>query len=313
MVNGSCYFMCYVVEIVYGQILVIFVFKFICYMGIIFGLFKEFLQFEEICDDCQIVDFCYGVCQVGGDINFEFLFGSFDDLLEVVILGIWVVDGVLGGDGDCLKVGMVCCFFIVECFFGDIVMVDKLYYCFIGVELNILVLVISVNVMIIGIFGMVGLDMFIVQVIIVGVIYVVLMIILLLDLFIGILNENGMLIVVIIEIQLNLENGLEVCFVVGFKKLILLFIGWLNVLGIIMVYFENFLLLDKFINEIEFLIVFEFLDGVGNKYVFILFCIKYNGGQLDVEGEGLIILSMLFQVFLDSVIQFNIIIDKVFV
>lgn len=311
MANGSRHSMRYVAETVYGQTPATPAFKPIRHTGTTLGLSKESLQSEEIRDDRQIADFRHGARQVGGDINFELSFGSFDDLLEAVTLGTWVADGAPGGDGDRLKAGTVRRSFTVERFFGDIATADKPYHRFTGVELNTLALAISANVMITGTFGTVGSDMSTAQAIIAGATYAAPTTTSPLDSFTGTLNENGTPIAVITEIQLNLENGLEARFVVGSKKSILPSIGRSNVSGTITAYFENSLLLDKFINETESSIVFELPDGAGNKYVFTLPRIKYNGGQPDVEGEGPITLSMPFQALLDSVTQSNIIIDKV--
>ncbi|QNN97185.1 hypothetical protein P9A51_gp30 [Xanthomonas phage Xp12] len=311
MANGSRHSMRYVAETVYGQTPATPAFKPIRHTGTTLGLSKESLQSEEIRDDRQIADFRHGARQVGGDINFELSFGSFDDLLEAVTLGTWVADGAPGGDGDRLKAGTVRRSFTVERFFGDIATADKPYHRFTGVELNTLALAISANAMITGTFGTVGSDMSTAQAIIAGATYAAPTTTSPLDSFTGTLNENGTPIAVITEIQLNLENGLEARFVVGSKKSILPSIGRSNVSGTITAYFENSLLLDKFINETESSIVFELPDGAGNKYVFTLPRIKYNGGQPDVEGEGPITLSMPFQALLDSVTQSNIIIDKV--
>ncbi|UIS24743.1 major tail structural protein [Stenotrophomonas phage vB_SmaS-AXL_1] len=311
MANGSRHSMRYVAETVYGQTPATPAFKPIRHTGTTLGLSKESLQSEEIRDDRQIADFRHGARQVGGDINFELSFESLDDLLEAVTLGSWIADGAPGGEGDRLKAGTQRRSFTIERFFGDIATVDKPYHRFTGVEMNTLALAISANAMITGTLGTVGSDMSTASAIIVGATYAAPTTTSPLDSFTGTLNEAGVPIAVITEIQLNLENGLEARFVVGSKKSILPSIGRSNVSGTITAYFENSLLLDKFINETESSIVFELPDGAGNKYVFTLPRIKYNGGQPDVEGEGPITLSMPFQALLDSTTQTNIIIDRV--
>jgi hypothetical protein len=54
--------------------------------GTTLGLAKDSLQSEEIRSDRQIADFRQGANQVGGDINFELSYGSFDQFLEAVLL-----------------------------------------------------------------------------------------------------------------------------------------------------------------------------------------------------------------------------------
>ncbi len=210
-----------------------------------------------------------------------------------------------------LKAGTVRRSFTVERYFGDILTVDKPYHRFTGVEFNTLALAISANAMITGTFGVLGQNMTTATAIIAGATYANPTTTSPLDSFTGTLNEAAVPIAVITEIQLNLENGLEARFVVGSKASIQPSIGRSNCSGQITAYFENSLLLDKFINETESSIVFELPDGAGNKYVITLPRIKYNGGQPDVEGEGPITLSMPFQALLDSATQTNIQIERV--
>lgn len=386
MANGSRHSMRYVAESVYGQTPATPAFKPIRHTGTTLGLSKESLQSEEIRSDRQIADFRHGAYQVGGDINFELSFGSFDDLLEAVTLGTWtanfstglqslsasvgafaraagsfITDGLAvndvivssgfataGNNGRFritaltattatvtplegqtmavdaaaasrtlstfrakLKAGTVRRSFSMERFFGDILTADKPYHRFTGVELNTLALAISANAMITGTFGALGQNMTTGTTVIAGATYANPTTTSPLDSFTGTLNEAGTPIAVITEIQLNLENGLEARFVVGSKQSILPSIGRSNCSGTITAYFENSLLLDKFINETESSIVFELPDGAGNKYVFTLPRIKYNGGQPDVEGEGPITLSMPFQSLLDTATQTNIQIERV--
>lgn len=386
MANGSRHSMRYVAESTYGQTPATPAFKPIRHTGTTLGLSKESLQSEEIRSDRQIADFRHGAYQVGGDMNFELSFGSFDDLLEAVTLGTWTPNGTTGAqslsatvgtfaraagsfitdglavndiivasgftnagnngrfritaltatsatvtalDGQTqvveaaaaarvlstfrgkLKAGTTRRSFSVERFFGDVLTADKPYHRFTGVELNTLALAISANAMITGTFGALGQNMTTGQTALAGATYANPTTTSPLDSFTGTLNEAGTPIAVITEIQLNLENGLEARFVVGSKQSILPSIGRSNCSGTITAYFENSLLLDKFINETESSIIFELPDGAGNKYIVTLPRIKYNGGQPDVEGEGPITLSMPFQALLDTATQTNIQIERV--
>lgn len=386
MANGSRHSMRYVAEATYGTTPATPAFKPIRHTSTTLGLSKESLQSEEIRDDRQIADFRHGAYQVGGDMNIELSFASFDDLLEAALLGTWVatkttgaqslaatvgtltraagsfvtdgfaVDDVVinsgftnaGNNGRfrvsavaatvltltalegqtmvveaaaagrtvnslraILKAGTVRRSFTVERFFGDILTIDKPYHRFTGVEFNTLALAISANAMITGTLGVLGQNMTTDTAIVTGATYAAPTTTSPLDSFTGTLNEAGTPIAVITEIQLNVENGLEARFVVGSKASIRPSIGRSNCSGQITAYFENSLLLDKFINETESNIVFELPDGAGNKYIVTLPRIKYNGGQPDVEGEGPITLSMPFQALLDATTQTNIQIERV--
>ena len=79
-----------------------------------------------------------------------------------------------------------------------------------------------------------------------------------------------------------------------------------NVTGQVTAYFENSILMDKFINETASSLSFELQDPAGNGYTFLLPNIKYTGGQPDVSGEGPITLAMPFQALYDSTVGTNI-------
>lgn len=309
MANGSRHSMRIVAESAYGTTPATPAFDIIRHTGTTLGLSKESLQSEELRDDRQIADFRHGAYQVGGDINIELSYGSFDKLLEAVLCGTWQIDSPAAGT-DRLKAGTVRRSFTIERFFGDILTVDKPYHRFTGVEFNTMSLAINANAMITGSFGVLGQNMTTSTVIVTGATYNPATTTSPLDSFTGTLQEAGTPIAVITEIQLNVENGLEARFVVGSKQSIRPSIGRSNVSGQVTAYFENSTLLDKFINETESSIVFELPDGAGNLYTVTLPRIKYTGGQPDVDGEGPITLSMPFQALLDSVTGTNIIIDR---
>lgn len=309
MADGSRHSMRFVPEATYGVTPATPAFDIIRHTGTTLGLSKEALQSEEIRDDRQIADFRHGARQAGGDISIELSYGSFDKILEALLGGTWTADTPAVGT-DQLKAGTTRRSFTVERFFGDILTADKPYHRFTGVEFNTLQLQINANAMVTGTIGVVGKDLATDTAIVAGATYNTASTTSPLDSFTGTLNEAGTPIAVITEIQFNLDNGLDPRFVVGSKNTIRPSIGRSNISGQITAYFENSLLLDKFINETESDIEFNLPDGAGNNLKFILPRIKYNGGQPDVQGEGPITLAMPFQALLDSVTGTNIIIER---
>lgn len=309
MADGSRHSLRVIAEVTHGITPTTPIFKYIRHTGTTLGLSKEALQSEEIRDDRQIADFRHGARQVGGDISIELSYGSFDQILEALLCGTWAT-GVPTVGIDRLKAGTVRRSFTLERFFGDIALGDKPYHRFTGVEFNSLQLQVTANAMITATIGIVGKEMVTAGTIITGATYTPATTTSPLDSFTGTLNEAGIAIAVITEITLNLDNGLDPRFVVGSKSSIRPSIGRSNVTGQITAFFENSLLLDKFINETESSIVFELPDGAGNLLRFNIPRIKYSGGQPDVQGEGPITLSMPFQALLDSTLQTNIIIER---
>ena len=86
MANGSRHSLFAVKESVYGQTPNNPALDLVRITGTTLGLAKDSLQSEEIRSDRQIADFRLGANQVGGDINFELSYGSFDQFLEAVLL-----------------------------------------------------------------------------------------------------------------------------------------------------------------------------------------------------------------------------------
>lgn len=309
MANGSRHSMRYVAEASYGVTPATPAFKPIRHTGTTLALTKEALQSEEIRNDRQIADFRHGAFQTGGDINVELSYGSFDELLEAVLCGTWTAGTpVLGTDQ--LKAGIKRRSFTIERHFGDLLTAQKPYHRFTGVEFNTLAVSVAANAMITATLGVVGQGFSTDTAALAGATYTTATTTSPLDSFTGSLKEAGSLIAVITEIQLNVENGLEPRFVVGSKQSIRPSIGRSNVSGTITAYFEDSTLLNKFVNETESSIEFELPDGAGNKLIFKLPRVKYNGGQPDVEGEGPITLSMPFQALLDATTGTNLIIER---
>ena len=309
MANGSRHSMRYVAEATYGTTPATPAFKPIRHTSTTLGLSKEALQSEEIRDDRQIADFRHGSYQIGGDIGIELSYGGFDDLIQAVLMGTWA-PGVPAVGTDRLMAGSTRRSFTVERYFGDIQAADKPYHRFTGVEFNTLSLSVAANAMVTGTFGVLGKSLSLATAIVAGATYAAPTTTSPLDSFTGTITEGGVAIAVITELTLTLENSLEARFVVGSKSSIQPSSGRSNCSGQVTAYFENSLLLEKFINETESSIIFTLPDGAGNTYTFTLPRIKYTGGQPDVSGEGPITLSMPFQALVDSVTGTNIILDR---
>lgn len=309
MANGSRHSLAYVLESVYGQTPANPAFKALRHTGTSLGLSRETLTSEELRSDRMIPDVRGGAHQIGGDIEFELSYGSFDDILEAVLCGTWTVDG--GGIGvDRLKAGVVRRSFTLERNFGDLLAVDSPYHRFTGVEFNSMELAINANAIITGSFGVIGQGQSLGSAILPGATYAPAPTTSVLDSFTGSLKEGGNVLGAITEISLSLENGLEPRFVVGSKNSLRPSIARSNVSGSVTAYFESSALLMKFINEEVSSIEFELPDGEGNKQTWVLPRIKYMGGQPDVGGEGPILLQMPFQAILDPVTGTNLYIDR---
>jgi sporulation protein YlmC with PRC-barrel domain len=120
------------------------------------------------------------------------------------------------------------------------------------------------------------------------------------DSFTGTIEENGSVVAVVTQIQLDINNGLEPLFVVGQAAAAGISIGRFTVGGTITVYFDSVTLFNKFVNETESDLMFETGDVAGNLYRWKLPRIKYNGAPPDVSGEGPVTLAMPIQALYDA-------------
>lgn len=281
--------------------------------GTTLGLSKDTLQSNEIRSDRQLSDLRMGSNQVGGDVNFELSYGSFDKFLSAALMATngWEADTPALGT-DQIKAGQGRQGFTFVRHFADIQAVDKPYYIYRGCEINTLSLSIAANSMITGTFSVIGKSQELAQdLTALGTpTFPAASTTSPLDSFTGSLKENGTTIAVITEIQLQLENNINPRFVVGQKDSIDASVGRSNCTGTITAFFEDSSLVEKFINETESNIEFELPDGAGNLLKVIIPRIKYTGGQPDVSGEGPITLSMPFQALLDATEGTNIIMER---
>lgn len=312
MANGSRHGLFAVKETAYGVTPVDPVFDTVRITGTTLGLTKEGLQSDEIRSDRQIADYRLGNNQVGGDINFELSYGSFDKFLQAVLLsGDWETGVPIVGAAQ-IKTGVTRSSFTLVRHFADLAAASKPFYIYSGVEINTMSLSISPSAMVTGTFSVVGKSQTAAT-----------------DLtslgtptfdaptttspmdaFTGTLLEGSEEIAVITEITLTLENGIEPRFVVGSKDTIKPSVARANLTGQITAYFEDSRLVDKFLNETDSSIQFTLPDTDGNELTFVIPRIKYTGGQPDVDGEGPITLSMPFQALYDAVSENNFFIHR---
>ena len=130
------------------------------------------------------------------------------------------------------------------------------------------------------------------------------------DSFSGTITEGGGAIATVTSIEFSLENGINPLFVVGSDTTLEPSIGKSRLTGTMTAYFQSAALLNKFINETASTLVFTLFDPAGNEISFELPNIKYNGGQVDVEGEGEVTIPLPFIALYDSTEASNIVIER---
>lgn len=251
------------------------------------NLVKTGLVSQEIRSDREIIDARHGVQRVQGQIGFELSYGAFDAWLEAACFGAFSTDVLKGG--TTLKS------FTLESRHTDIAQ----YRAFTGVVVDQMSLTIRPDAIVTGTFDILGQDM--------GISGTTLdaspddvATNLPFDSFQGSINEGGSSIAIVTGLDINLQNGITPAYVIGSAQTPQMIPSRRNITGTVTAYFENATLLNKFINETESSIDVTLTDAAGNDLTIDLPRIKYMGGEVPVNGEGEIILSLPFQALRDS-------------
>lgn len=286
--TGSRHDMAYVAESTFGTTPTTPVFVPIRHTGTTLGLSKDAIESEELRQDRQIAHYRHGNKSVSGDVNIELSYGSFDDLLQATLAGSWASDVLLAGTTRRS--------FTIERHHSDI----NKYLRSTGCSFNSMSLSVAPNSMVTGSFSIIGKSFTVASTAISGATYSSEATSAPFDSFTGSVNEGGSSVAVVTGIELSVDNGMEALYVVGSDETLLPSIGKSTVTGSITAYFENSLLIDKFISETASSLEFTLTDQAGNSYIFELPNVKYNSGNPEVGGPGAITVSLDFVALYDS-------------
>lgn len=256
--------------------------------GTTVGLSKDAIESEELRQDRQVANFRHGNISVGGDINFELSYGTFDDLIEATLCGSWASDIVLAGTTRRS--------FTIERYHADITK----YLRSTGCNFNSMSLSIAPNSMVTGSFNVIGKSMSVSSTLLTGATYNADTTSEPFDSFTGSITEGGSSIATITSLDLAVDNGAEALYVVGSDSTLLPSVGKSMVTGTITAYFEDSSLIDKFIAETSSSIVFVLTDLGGSSYTVTLPNVKYNSGNPEVSGPGAITVSLDFIALYDA-------------
>lgn len=296
MSNGSRHGLYLAPEMVYGTTPATPSFDFYRHNTTTLAAVKNTLQSEEIRPNRQISDFRMGTQQAAGNVVSELAFGSFDQVLEALMLGTW--------NSDSVRIGTTRRSFSILRVFDDLdgaAPNNKKCQLFTGMEANTLSLAVTTEAINQITVGWVGKGMALSATPPVDATLGVPADTAGMDSFTGTITEGGQAIAVITEIQINLENGIEPRYVVGSRNSIRPSLGVARVSGQVTAYFEDSYLLEKYINEQTSNIEFTLTDGEGgNAYKFTLPKIKYTGGNTDVGGQGSITIVLPFTATYDG-------------
>lgn len=256
------------------------------------ALSKESFQSAEINATRNLQDYRHGNRQIGGDIGIELSAGTYDSLLEGLLMGTWTA--------NVLKIGQTRkSFSMLREFVDQTTAGQKRFHLATGVELNKLALSMVAGRIITGTFGVIGRDISYSDDDPSGATYDGPTTTTPMDTFLGSLTIGGSP-YDITELSLNIENGLTPNFILFDDKTSLPSTQLCNITGEIGVRFTSATLLEAFDAGTKLALAFTTQDAAGKSYAFSIPKIMLNGGQPDVGGEGPINLKIPFQAVYDT-------------
>lgn len=236
------------------------------------ALQKEGIESEEIRSDRQVAVFRHGNKSVSGTIDVEFRPLDFDSLLEGALFGDFDSDEVL-------RLGTTFKSFSFEDGALDI----NQYRVFTGCTVDTFSMTVEPNAIVLASFGIVGAGAATVSGSSIDATPTEPQSDTPFDSFSGTIKEGGSTIAVISSLEFSVENSVAPAFVVGSDTAPQMEYGRGSVAGTISAYFEDAVLLNKFINETESSLEFT-LTGTTN-YTFTFPRIKYSGGDIPLDNE----------------------------
>lgn len=266
------------------------------------ALSKDSFRSAEINATRNLQDYRHGNRQIGGDIGVEISAGTYDVILESLLMGAWTA--------NVLKIGQTRkSFSTLREFVDQTTAGQKKFHLFTGVELNKLALSMVAGRIVSGTFGVIGRDVSFSDDEPVDSVFDPVTTTLPMDTFTGSMTIGGVAYDVT-ELTVNIENGLTPNFVLFSDKTSLPSTQLCSLSGEIGVRFNSAVLLEAFAAGTKLALAFTISDGT-KSYAFSIPKIMLNGGQPDVGGEGPINLKIPFQAVYDTGIASTVQITRV--
>lgn len=262
---------------------------------------------NEIAPDPQVRDLIQTDAEAAGSINFELSYGSFDDFLAAALRGAWEVDG--GGVGvDELVCGTATDTFTIEKKFGT------KYHSFTGMGVNTFSLSLAVGQIITGSFGFMGAGMAqgntsvgtgtataattTTRINAVS--------------NVGTVGYDGTGYTGFISsFDLSLTNNMRSQKAIGTLGSVGLGYGEQAITGNAMVYFEDGVIYQDYLDGAETSFSIPLTDTAGNSYTITLPRVKFTTGQVQAGGKNQDVMAQMgWQALKDSVTGSSIIITR---
>lgn len=256
------------------------------------ALSKDTFKSNEIDASRNLKDYRHGNQQIGGDVGVEISSGTYDTLLEALLMGTWAT--------NVLKIGTTRrSFSMLRKWTDQGTAGKKQHHLFTGCEVNKLALKLVAGKIIEGTFGFLGRDVSYADAAPTGATYPAATTTLPMDAFSGSASVGGAS-YNITELTLNLENGLTPNFVLFSSLTSLPSNQVCGVSGEIGLRFESAALLEAFKAATQMAFTFTIQDSNAKSYTFSMPKVMLNGGQPDAGGEGPVNLKIPFTAIYDG-------------
>ena len=249
---------------------------------------------QEIRSDGNIPDITEMSSENTGSLDFELSYGTFDDLLESVLLGSW--------SSDVLKNGRTPKSFTLEKHYGG-TGITKPYHLFKGMSVNTLNLTMPAGGFVTGSFGFTGTNVeantarkqsaaytaATTTRVMTGVENV------------SSITDSGTAVARVMNASVSVSNNSRTRPVLGSTVTESIGYGYVEVTGNLSLYFKDGGLYDKFINQTDSALAFTLLDADTNQYIITLPKVKYISGPINASGVNTDVMAEIgFSAFYDS-------------
>lgn len=249
------------------------------------GLKKAVMLSQESRADRQLAGMKLGVNTVSGSLSSEIRFGAFDTLLEGVFEGAWV--------NGYLRPGIVRRSYCILRHFGDLAE-GKKFILIKGIEFKGLKIKINAKKLVAATFQVIGQSLVMLDDAPEGSVFLEEQENEQMDAFSGYVKEGGEDIGVVSELEFSLDKKLNPRFVICDKNTIKPGLHGSSCKGSITAFFEDSILLEKFINEQASSLETQ-IGSISESYTFGFQTIRYSGGRVDTSGVGDIPLNLQFE------------------
>ena len=296
--TGSRHDLAYIAEVTYGTTPGTPTLQKLRHTGTTLGLSKDSIESEELREDRHIAHYRHGNKSVGGDVNFEMSYGTYDDFLEAVMCGTWTT--------SVLKAGATSRSFTIGRYHADVAE----YIRSTGCSVNTFSLSVAPNSMVTGSFGILGQNTTITASALASSTYTAESTTAPFDSFTGAINIDDQSSAIVTALELNVTNGMEPQYVVGSSTIIQPALAKSMVTGSVTYFLLNSAEIDKFAAETPVSLDFKLQDAAGKNYIFDMPNCKYTTGNPEVTAPGAVTVTMDFIALYDSASGSNLTITR---